>query len=150
MPAYRRECVRVARKAPCEVFVCGVALGLCRRLKLVAVFVHRSLRAVSAIENPAANVLYQNRKRQAESASHLDLKILREQKLHGLSTSQKELPHAPVTVALKEGHAAWVIERGHLSAPGDEMEAETRDVTEERLRGFWIPAPKRASQRRGG
>jgi pyruvate/2-oxoacid:ferredoxin oxidoreductase alpha subunit len=50
-----------------------------------------------------------------------------------MSTSKKKLPHAPVAVAPKEGHAAWVIERERLSAPGDETEAETLDVAEERL-----------------
>jgi hypothetical protein len=50
-----------------------------------------------------------------------------------LSTSQKKLPDTPVAVAPKEGHAAWVIERERLSAPGDETEAKKLDVIEARL-----------------
>jgi hypothetical protein len=43
------------------------------------------------------------------------------------------LPHAPVAVASKDGHAAWVIDRKRLSAPGDDTEAETLYVLEVRL-----------------
>jgi hypothetical protein len=50
-----------------------------------------------------------------------------------VGTSQKKLPRAPVAAAPKEGHAAWVIERELLSAPGDETKAETLDVAEARL-----------------
>jgi|AntAceMinimDraft_5_1070358.scaffolds.fasta_scaffold138067_2 hypothetical protein len=50
-----------------------------------------------------------------------------------VGASQKELPRSPFAVALKEGHAAWAIERERLSAPGDEMEAEMLDVAEARL-----------------
>jgi len=43
------------------------------------------------------------------------------------------LPHAPVVVAPKEDHAAWVVARDCLSAPGDEKEVETLDVAKARL-----------------
>jgi hypothetical protein len=43
------------------------------------------------------------------------------------------LPHAPVAVAPKEGHAALINERERLSAPGNETEVETLDVVEARL-----------------
>ena len=109
---------------------------------LAAVLVHRALRAVGVIANLFANVPCQNCKRQTKRALHRDLELLREQWHQGVSTSQKKLPHAPVAVAPKEGNAAWVIERGRLSAPGDETEAKTLDVAEARLLKLWIPTPK--------
>ena len=120
----------------------GVALGYSHRLKLVAVLAHLALRAAGVIANLVANVPCQSRKRQAESAPQRDLELLQEQGHQGVSTSQKKLPHAPVAVAPKEGHAAWVIERGRLSAPGDETKAKTLDVAEARLLKLWIPTPK--------
>ena len=77
---------------------CGVVLGSCHRLKLVAVLAHRALRAVGVIANPVANVPCQNCKRQAKRALHRDLEFLREQRRKGVRTSQKKLPHAPVAV----------------------------------------------------
>ena len=59
-----------------------------------------------------------------------------------VSTYQKELPHAPVAVSPKEGHADWVVERERLSAPSDETEAEMLDVVEARPQKLWIPTPK--------
>jgi hypothetical protein len=53
---------------------------------------------------PPSNGPCQSRKRQAERALHRDLELLREQKHDGVSSFQKELPHAHVTVAPKEGH----------------------------------------------
>jgi hypothetical protein len=59
-----------------------------------------------------------------------------------VSTPQKELPYAPVAVAPKKGRAAWVIERGSLSAPGDESEAKKTDVVEARLLKLVDPRTK--------
>jgi hypothetical protein len=101
------------------------------------------LRAVGVIANLVANLTCQNRKRQSERALHRDLELLREQGHQGVSTSQKKLPHAPVAVAPKESHAAWVIERGRLSALGDETEAKTLDVVETRLLNLLDPHTKR-------
>jgi hypothetical protein len=89
-----------------------------------------------------ANVPCQIRKRQAETALHRKFELLREQGHQGVRTSQKKLPHAPVAVAPKEVHAARVIEQERLSAPGDETEAKTLCVVEERLLKLWIPTPK--------
>jgi hypothetical protein len=122
---------------------CGVALGSCHRLKLVAVLAHRAFSAVGVIANLFANVLCQNRKRQAERALHRKLELLREQGHQGVSTSQKKLPHAPVVVAPKEGHAAWIIERERLSAPGDETEAKALSVFEARLLKLLDPHTER-------
>jgi hypothetical protein len=72
------------------------------------------------------------------------LEILREQgQQGGGGTSEKKLPNAPVTAAPKEGHAAWVIERGRLSPPGDEAEAETLPVVKERLLKILDPRTER-------
>jgi|AntAceMinimDraft_1070359.scaffolds.fasta_scaffold151715_2 hypothetical protein len=86
----------------------------------MALLVNRALRAVGVIANLVANVPCRNRKRQAERALHRDLKLLRKQGHQVVSPSQNELPHAPVAVAPKEGHAALVIEREPLSALGDQ------------------------------
>jgi hypothetical protein len=71
------------------------------------------------------------------------LEILREQGHQGASTSPKKLPHTPVAVALKEGHAAWVIVRESLSAPGNETEAKTLDVVEARILKLLDPHTER-------
>jgi hypothetical protein len=121
----------------------GVALGYSHRLKLVAVLAHLALRAAGVIANLIANIPCQSRKRQAERALRRDLELLREQGHQGVSTSQKKLPHAPVAVAPKEGHAAWVIERERLSAPVDETGAKTLDAAEERLLNLMNPHTER-------
>jgi hypothetical protein len=88
------------------------------------------LRAVGVIAKLFADVPCQNRKRKAESALHRNLEVLREQGHQGGG-------HFP-----KEGHAAWVIERERLSAPGDETEAKALAVVKECLLKFWILTPK--------
>jgi hypothetical protein len=71
------------------------------------------------------------------------LELFREQGHQGAGISQKELPHAPVAAAPKEAHAAWVIERGCLSAPGDEKKLGALDVVEERLLKLLDPRTER-------
>ena len=60
-----------------------------------------------------------------------------------MSTSQNEFLLAPVAEAPKELHSAWVIERGCLSALGDETEAEALDVAEARFLKLLDPHTER-------